>query len=60
MFNVLPARVLEPLDGELFELVFGNHLESNVNPRGLTPLTRGLTPLSILNNHFLSHCECYF
>jgi hypothetical protein len=26
MFNVLPARVLEPLDAELFELVFSNHL----------------------------------
>ena len=25
MFDVLPARVLEPLDGELFEWVFGDH-----------------------------------
>ena len=36
MFNV-PAEAV-PLDGELFELVFVDHLESNVNPRGLTPL----------------------
>ncbi len=38
MFDVLPARVLEPLDRELFELVFGDHLESNVNTQGLTQL----------------------
>jgi hypothetical protein len=23
--DVIPARFLEPLDGELFELVFGDH-----------------------------------
>ena len=38
MVNVLPARILEPLDRELFELVFGDHLESNVTPQGLVPL----------------------
>jgi hypothetical protein len=38
MFDVQPARVLEPLNCELFELVFGDHLESNVNPQGLVPL----------------------
>ncbi len=45
--GVIPARVLEPLDGELFELVFGDHLESNVNPRGLTLFVSGLWQLLI-------------
>ena len=45
MFNVSALAV--PLDGELLELVFGDYLESNVNPQGLTPLNpRGLPPLT--------------
>jgi hypothetical protein len=32
MFDVHPARLLESLDGELFELVFGDHLKSDINP----------------------------
>jgi len=37
LVHVIPSRVLELLDRELFELVFGDHFESNVNLRGLTP-----------------------
>ena len=34
MFDVVSARVLEPLDRELFELVFGDHGKSSRGPLG--------------------------
>lgn len=45
MFNVVRSMFSVPaaavsLDGELLELVLGDHLESNVNPRSLPPLTK--------------------